>query len=588
MKAESLASQQQGCSFPGQSEQEEAVQTVDMSHTQLLRMLDQIPVGVMLLDPKTLCISYYNQTSRKILEKISDLLPVEVDSLLGVNVDIFHKNPEQQRALLLDAAMPHHQARIHLGPEILDLSVSRVFGPNGVDYGPMLTWSLVTAQVRAEEHVFRLANYDMLTGLHNRAAFMERLETVLSDMNIDDKADECAMMFVDLDGFKMVNDTYGHATGDLMLTHVAEVLGTICRKAGVFLARLGGDEFAVIVQNATVEQVGGLAGRIIDAFEYPFVLPTGHQHQMGASVGIAFSPEHGTQSSLLLSRADMALYAAKAGGKKTARVFLPQMEDSVLMRARLERMLRDAFVHSRDMFVFYQPIVDLTSGQVVSREALMRWYDSSRGWIPPKDFIPVAEEAGLVYDLDSFVLHAACRDAAIWADEASVAVNISAASVGQGRLPGAVAMALAASGLPAARLSVEITETALMSGGNEALRDLQALRDMGVGISLDDFGTGFSSLAHLRAFPFDRIKIDGSFVQDGDRRSDCAAIVRALAQLGVTLRVATVAEGVETPQQRQRIQADGCTHAQGYLFGRPEPALRDLSRLKAINALHVC
>ncbi|MFT8885402.1 MAG: EAL domain-containing protein, partial [Acetobacter papayae] len=315
---------------------------------------------------------------------------------------------------------------------------------------------------------------------------------------------------------------------------------------------------------------------------------TGHQHQMGASVGIAFSPEHGTQSSLLLSRADMALYAAKAGGKNTARVFLPQMEDSVLMRARLERMLRDAFVHSRDMFVFYQPIVDLTSGQVVSREALMRWYDSSRGWIPPKDFIPVAEEAGLVYDLDSFVLHAACRDAAIWADEASVAVNISAASVGQGRLPGAVAMALAASGLPAARLSVEITETALMSGGNEALRDLQALRDMGVGISLDDFGTGFSSLAHLRAFPFDRIKIDGSFVQDGDRRSDCAAIVRALAQLGVTLRVATVAEGVETPQQRQRIQADGCTHAQGYLFGRPEPALRDLSRLKAINALHVC
>ncbi|MFT8885403.1 MAG: GGDEF domain-containing protein, partial [Acetobacter papayae] len=269
MKAESLASQQQGCSFPGQSEQEEAVQTVDMSHTQLLRMLDQIPVGVMLLDPKTLCISYYNQTSRKILEKISDLLPVEVDSLLGVNVDIFHKNPEQQRALLLDAAMPHHQARIHLGPEILDLSVSRVFGPNGVDYGPMLTWSLVTAQVRAEEHVFRLANYDILTGLHNRAAFMERLETVLSDMNVDDKADECAMMFVDLDGFKMVNDTYGHATGDLMLTHVAEVLGTICRKAGVFLARLGGDEFAVIVQNATVEQVGGLAGRIIDAFEYP-------------------------------------------------------------------------------------------------------------------------------------------------------------------------------------------------------------------------------------------------------------------------------------------------------------------------------
>ena len=583
MKTESLASQQQGCAFSALSGQEGYVQTVAMSHSQLMRMLDQIPVGVMLLDPKTLCISYYNEASRKILEQISDLLPVAVDSLLGVNVDVFHKAPAEQRTLLMDAAMPPHRARIHLGPEILDLSVSRVFGPNGVDYGPMLTWSLVTAQVRAEEHVFRLANYDILTGLHNRAAFMEKLESVLESAGSDEKNLETAMMFIDLDGFKIVNDTYGHATGDLMLTHVAEVLGALCRKAGVFLARLGGDEFAVIVQNASIEQVGLLAGRIIDAFEYPFVLPTGHQHQMGASIGIAFSPEHGTQSSLLLSRADMALYAAKAGGKNMARIFLPQMEESVLMRSRLERMLRDAFVHSRDMFVFYQPIVDLTSGQVVSREALMRWYDASRGWIPPKDFIPVAEEAGLVYDLDSFVLHAACRDAAAWSDGASVAVNVSASSVGQGRLPGVVAMALAASGLPAERLSVEVTETALMSGGNEALRDLQALRDMGVGISLDDFGTGFSSLAHLRAFPFDRIKIDGSFVQDGDRRSDCAAIVRALAQLGVTLRVATVAEGVETVQQRQRVQEDGCTYAQGYLFGRPEPALRDLSRLNEIN-----
>ena len=395
-----------------------------------------------------------------------------------------------------------------------------------------------------------------------------------------------ALLFVDLDGFKFVNDTYGHATGDLMLKTVADVLRDICDVHGASLGRIGGDEFAVLVPSTSASVIDALTARVIATLERPFTLPQGLQHQIGASIGVAYSPEHGVDPTLLLSRADMALYAAKNAGKGTARVFVPEMEVRMQMRASLEGMLREAFAQRRDLFVFYQPIIDLQTGNVVSREALLRWYNPAQGWISPADFIPVAEETGLIYELDEFVLATACAEAATWEDETTVAVNVSAASLGLNRLPAAIRRALDESGLPPARLNVEVTETALMQGGAEALRDLESIRAMGVAICLDDFGTGFSSLSHLRSFPFDKIKIDGSFVRDGDKRADCDAIVSALAQLGLSLGVDTVAEGVETAQQYHRIKAEGCTQAQGFLFGRPLPGGTDATRVDELVASH--
>ncbi|MBO1326031.1 EAL domain-containing protein [Acetobacter sp. TBRC 12305] len=564
----------------------DALNGATLEPAQFLRMLDQIPVAVMMLDAATLRISYINETSKKTLEQIRDLLPVPVESLIGANVDIFHKNPAHQRALLADPRNLPHRARIRLGDEILDLMISSITGTEGDYIGPMLTWSLVTAQVEAEERIVQLACFDTLTGLKNRSAFFDDLSTTLDQTRLAESPQVHALLFVDLDGFKFVNDTYGHATGDLMLKTVADVLRDICDVHGASLGRIGGDEFAVLVPSTSVETIDALTTKVIATLERPFTLPQGLQHQIGASIGVAYSPEHGVDPTLLLSRADMALYAAKNAGKGTARVFTPEMETRMQMRASLEGMLREAFAQRRDLFVFYQPIIDLKTGNVVSREALLRWYNPVQGWISPADFIPVAEETGLIYELDEFVLATACAEAATWEDEVTVAVNVSAASLGLNRLPTAIGRALAEGGLPAARLNVEVTETALMQGGAEALRDLEAIRAMGVAICLDDFGTGFSSLAHLRSFPFDKIKIDGSFVRDGDKRADCDAIVSALAQLGLTLGVDTVAEGVETAQQYQRIKAEGCTQAQGFLFGRPLPGDTDVTRVGELVAAH--
>ncbi|MFT8675717.1 MAG: EAL domain-containing protein [Acetobacter sp.] len=557
---------------------------IALGPVQFLRMLDQIPVAVMMLDAATLRISYINETSKQTLDQIRDLLPVPVENLIGANVDIFHKNPAHQRALLADPGNLPHRARIRLGDEILDLLISSITGLEGDYIGPMLTWSLVTAQVKAEERIVQLACFDTLTGLKNRSAFFDDLSATLDKIRQAENPQVHALLFVDLDGFKFVNDTYGHATGDLMLKTVADVLRDICDTYGASLGRIGGDEFAVLVPSTSVETIDIMTRKVIGTLERPFTLPQGLQHQIGASIGVAYSPEHGVDPTLLLSRADMALYAAKGAGKGTARVFMPEMEVRLQMRGNLEGMLREAFAERRDLFVFYQPIIDLKTGNVVSREALLRWYDPVQGWISPADFIPVAEETGLIYELDEFVLSTACAEAAKWEDEVTVAVNVSAACLGLNRLPAAVSRALEQSGLPGARLNVEVTETALMQGGADALRDLQAIRALGVAICLDDFGTGFSSLAHLRSFPFDKIKIDGSFVRDGDTRADCDAIVSALAQLGATLGVDTVAEGVETSQQHQRIKAEGCTQAQGFLFGHPLPGGMDVNRVNELVA----
>ncbi|WP_249780709.1 EAL domain-containing protein [Bradyrhizobium sp. dw_78] len=536
----------------------------------LLRMIDDMPVAVMTVDPATFNINYVNETSKQTLSRIEGLLPIKADELLGASIDIFHRHPEHQRRLLSNPGNLPHRARIKLGPEMLDLQISAVNATDGSYIGPMLTWSIVTQQVEAENRIRELAHYDTLTGLANRTTFREQLELSLAK-----PGSRVGLLFIDLDGFKIVNDSMGHLVGDALLKQVANRLRDECRQPSLMVGRLGGDEFGILMEEGDPDAAPALAGRLVDALVAPYHLELDRRVQIGASIGIAVAPLHGNDAEILLSRADIALYAAKAAGKGTSRMFSPELELRIQERVRLEGKLRVALEEENGLFVFYQPIVDIQTGRITAREALLRWYNPQRGWISPGEFIPVAEGSGLIDKLGLFVLNRACRDAAEWTDGARVAVNVSPGQLGKGTLAPAILTALVESGLSPGRLEIEVTESALLNDVLDCIADLRQARDMGVRVALDDFGTGFSSLAHLRAFPFDKIKIDGSFVRDAVKRPDCAAVVKVVADLGKRLGVTTVAEGVETQAHLERVTEEGCSEVQGYLFGRPAPSERD-------------
>ncbi|MBB2187189.1 EAL domain-containing protein [Gluconacetobacter liquefaciens] len=543
-----------------------------------LRMLDDMPVAVMTVEPESLLIDYVNNMSIALIRRIEHLLPIRADELIGTSIDVFHRSPGYQRHLLSDPSNLPHSARIRLGSEVLDLKVSAINDQEGRYIAPMLTWALVTKEVEAEKRIGYLAHHDALTGLPNRLMFRRTLEERLAT------PDACfGLLYVDLDGFKLVNDTRGHQVGDALLRQVADRLRTLCDDPAVTLTRLGGDEFAILTPHDAERPARLHAERIAAALGRPFDLEHDYRIQIGASIGIALVPEHGVEPEILLARADMALYAAKDDGKGIARQFSRHLEFRAQERTRLEESLYAALQARQHLFVFYQPIVDLYSGCVTAREALVRWHHPERGWISPAEFVSVAEQCGLIDPLGEFVLDRACRSAMQWEDGAHVAVNISAIQLGRETLVPAVAAALAASGLPAERLDIEVTETALLGDEQGGIQDLLALRRMGVGISLDDFGTGYSSLAHLRAFPFDKIKIDGSFVRDALARPECAAVVRVIADLGQRLGVRTVAEGVETEDQLALVRREGCVEVQGYLHGRPMPAADDIERVSRLD-----
>ncbi|MBO1325166.1 EAL domain-containing protein [Acetobacter sp. TBRC 12305] len=550
----------------------------EKAQSRLLRMIDDMPVAVMTVEPDTLNINYVNETSKRLIRRIEHLLPLTADDLLGTCIDVFHKHPQHQRRILADPANLPHNARIKLGPEVLDLKVSAVTDNDGAYIGPMLTWALVTKEVESEQRILQMAHYDTLTGLPNRATFYEEL-----DRRLATPGNRVGLLFVDLDGFKLVNDTRGHRIGDTLLNQVASRLRSICNAPATLVGRLGGDEFAVLVPHHNAEEAEALARRIITAVGVPYDLDYDRSIQIGASIGIALAPQHGETGEALLSRADMALYAAKAAGKGVSRMFQPEMEARIQERVRLEAKLRDALQKREGLFVFYQPIVAIDTGAVIAREALVRWYHPQRGWVSPGEFVPVAEQSGLIDELGDFVLNAACREAVGWADGARVAVNVSASQFGEGTLVSAVQRALAETGLPPDRLEVEVTETALLGDEQDVMAELRSLRAFGVRVALDDFGTGYSSLAHLRAFPFDKIKIDGTFVRDAVERPDCAAVVQAVATLGRRLGVSTVAEGVETQAHLDRVREEGCSEVQGYLFSRPLPNEHDAPIVEELN-----
>jgi diguanylate cyclase (GGDEF)-like protein len=445
------------------------------------------------------------------------------------------------------------------------VAVSRRAMPGG---GWVATYEDVSERRRAEARVAHMARHDALTDLPNRVLLAERLGQALAAARRH--GEPLAVLCLDLDRFKQVNDTLGHPVGDALLRAVAERLKSCVREEDT-VARLGGDEFAVVqVGLDQPEGAGALARRLVAVLGEPYEV-AGHQLVVGASVGIALAPCDGGEADDLLKRADMALYRAKADGRGTYRSFESGMDAKLQARRLLELDLRRALA-AGEFELHYQPLVDLRSSGIVAFEALLRWRHPERGMVPPAEFVPLAEEIGLIVPLGEWVLHRACADAAGWPGQAKVAVNLSAVQFKGDALVPAVVAALAASGLPACRLELEITEGVLLNDGETTLATLRELRASGVRIAMDDFGTGYSSLGYLRTFPFDKIKIDRSFVADLGTSADCEAIVRAVTGLGGSLGIVTTAEGVETAAQMERLRAEGCDQVQGYYFGRPVPA----------------
>ncbi len=431
---------------------------------------------------------------------------------------------------------------------------------------------------RGVAQIARLAHYDPLTDLPNRVLFQKHLSEALARRAR--KGDQLAVHFIDLDRFKTVNDTLGHPLGDALLREAAERLRG-CVREGDTVARLGGDEFAVV--QTGLEGMGGatrLAGRIVEAMAAPFDLQ-GHQVVIGASVGVSAAPSDGEDADELLKKADMALYRAKADGRGAFHFFERAMDEQLQARRALELDLRRALA-AGEFELFYQPLYHLGDERVTGCEALLRWRHPERGMVSPADFIPLAEEIGLIVQLGEWVLRAACAEAARWPDHVRLAVNLSPAQFRDRGLVRTVVSGLAASGLPAQRLELEITESVLLQDSHANMTMLHDLKALGVRISMDDFGTGYSSLSYLRSFPFDKIKIDQTFVRDILEDSDAMAIIKAVLDLGASMGIVTTAEGVETLEQLNALRGQGCAEIQGYFISRPAPAA-EIARLLGVE-----
>ena len=433
----------------------------------------------------------------------------------------------------------------------------------------------VTAHRQAEARIAHMAHHDALTDFPNRVRFNAYLGDALA--RVRRQGETLAVLCLDLDRFKDVNDTLGHAIGDQLLKAVAARLLPCVRETDL-VARLGGDEFAIVQAG-----IGGpngasaLASRLTEVLAAPYEVE-GHAVVTGACIGIALAPGDGTSAEVLLRNADIALHRAKAAGRGAFRFFEPEMDRAVRARRTLELDLRKAYQEG-EFELHYQPLVDLKRGEVSGFEALLRWRHPQRGMVMPADFIRLAEEIGLIVPLGEWVIRQACAEAASWPSGVKIAVNLSPVQFKRKNLLQAVVGALDMSRLPANRLELEITEFVLLSENEANLAMLHQLRELGVRISMDDFGTGYSSLSYLRSFPFDKIKIDKSFVGDADR-PDCMAIIRAVAGLGASLGIATTAEGVETAEQLERLRQEGCTEVQGYLLSPPRPASEVAELLK--------
>ena len=424
----------------------------------------------------------------------------------------------------------------------------------------------VTERREANEKIAHLAHYDALTDLPNRVLFRDQIERELGRAR---QGEQFALLYIDIDEFKGINDSLGHHVGDELLKTVASRIRA-CLKPTDLIARLGGDEFAVIrTAVSSRPEVIDFVTRLHEAIRRPYQC-LGHQLSTDASIGVALAPQDGTELDQLIKNADLAMYAAKGGGRRTHRFFEPSMDASAKARLAMEQDLRQAMANG-GFELHYQPLVDLRSGEISGCEALLRFRHPERGMISPAEFIPVAEDTGLITELGDWVVRTACAEAAGWPDHIRLSVNVSPVQLKCQTLALRIARALAASGLKPGRLELEITEAVLIRDDETALAILHQLRAIGLRIALDDFGTGFSSLSYLKRFPFDKIKIDRCFVRDISEEDGSSSIVQAVVNIAAALRMTTVAEGVETCAQRELLRKLGCTEMQGYLFSAPKP-----------------
>ena len=461
----------------------------------------------------------------------------------------------------------------------LSVSVSHRPMPDG---GWVATYEDITERRLAEAQIAHMAHHDALSGLPNRILFRDRLEQEMR--RLESQGGWLAVLCLDLDNFKNVNDTLGHPAGDLLLQVVAQRLRG-CVREGEMVARLSGDEFAVL--QPTPDQplaAQALAERLVRALSAPYDID-GHRVVISASVGAALAPADGHDADDLLKKADVALYRAKAEGRSCSRFFTPEMQAQLQARLAMEADLRDV-LEKRQLELFYQPLFDLREDRVRGFEALLRWRHPERGLVPPDQFIPVAEATGLIVPIGEWVLRQACADAAGWPSDMKVAVNLSPLQFTSPQLSTAVSSALVGAGLAASRLELEVTESVLLQDSGVVLALLHELRGMGLQIALDDFGTGYSSLSYLRSFPFDKLKIDQSFVRGLTGGAGSAAIVDAIVTLASSLGMTTTAEGVETVEQLEQVRRAGCTAAQGYYLGRPRPAADVFADLSATRCSH--
>src|SRR4051812_8562723 len=435
------------------------------------------------------------------------------------------------------------------------------------------------ARKEAEQHIRYLAHHDALTALPNRSHFHARMQQEIASLG---KGERLAVLCLDLDRFKEVNDLFGHAAGDSVLQAVASRVTSVLRERDI-MARLGGDEFAVLMPGiANPAAAGRLAETILEALRAKSDVP--ETNAISASIGIAICPDDATNRETLLTQADTALYRAKTEGRNTYRFFEAAMGAEVRERRLLEHELRLAIARG-ELRLVYQPQADIQSKAITGFEALLRWKHATRGEISPAIFIPIAEETGSILEIGDWVMKSACREAATWTQPLTVAVNVSAVQLYNADFVRELHQILLETGLSPSRVEIEITETALVRDFNRALTTLRLIKALGIRIAMDDFGTGYSSLSNLRAFPFDKIKIDGSFIKSVDSNSQAATIVRAVLGLGRGLGLPVLAEGVETEAELRFLQNESCDEVQGYLLGRPAAigSFRNLTHAHAIS-----
>ena len=535
-------------------------------------LLIQLPLAVAIIDAG-LGVHYWNESAADLFG-LPPVMAADTPPLTDILASMPHLLPNQRdrvAAFVKDAMEasnrgdPESFLRVSLGRDRRVSLQVRGIGARKwmliVDDGRMFGAAARTAAGHGD------AWLDPLTGLSNRRHFNQMLR------EMTDSSTRLALLTIDLDRFKQVNDTLGHGIGDALLCLVSQRLLRETREDDL-LVRPGGDEFAILMSGGGDAET--LGDRVVETLSRPYVVE-GQVVHIGASVGIARFPDHGDSAEAIMRNADLALYDAKSAGRGMCRMFVPAMAEQAQTRRDLETDLRRALAMG-ELSVAYQPQLNVKTQTLTGFEALLRWNHPKRGAVPPNVFIPVAEEIGCIAALGEWVLKTACKEAARWRAPLTVAVNVSPRQLENSeRLIRSVDAALASSGLSPDRLELEITETSLMSKTDDVLAALHRLRDRGIRIAMDDFGTGYSSLGQLRSFPFDKIKIDRSFIAgmgagQGGGGADAAAVIRAIVAIGTGLGMTTTAEGVETDEQAALVGADGCTDIQGFLISKPVPA----------------